>query len=94
MRNTDRIDKILDELKSLWNRHPDMRLGQLLENYVFTDGKRGDKTSVRMFYQEDDETLRKLSIQSSFNKVNIKKISHEALKNPPSFNEKDEDTYV
>jgi hypothetical protein len=58
MRDPKRIDKVLAALGKLWKKHPDQRLGQLLENYVFFEGERGDKTSVRMFYQEDDKTLK------------------------------------
>jgi len=57
MRDPARIDKILDELKKLWLKNEDMRLGQLLENYVFFRGQRGDKTSCALFYQEDSDTL-------------------------------------
>lgn len=56
MRDINRIERILNMLKELWNKYPDQRLGQLLENYVFFKGKRGDITSLRLFYQEDDET--------------------------------------
>jgi len=51
-------EEILSQLKTLWDRHPLQRLGQLLENYVFFQGERGDKTSVRLFYQQDEETLK------------------------------------
>ena len=44
------------KLEQLWLEFPDQRLGQLLENYVFVNGERGDDTSVALFYQEDDET--------------------------------------
>jgi len=27
-----------------------------LENYIFTNGERGDRTSIELFYQEDDIT--------------------------------------
>lgn len=56
MRELKRIDRILNLLGQLWKKSPDQRLGQLLENYVFFEGQRGDKTSVRLFYQEDDQT--------------------------------------
>jgi mRNA-degrading endonuclease RelE of RelBE toxin-antitoxin system len=49
--------KILSELEKLWDKYPDQRLGQLLENYVFFKGQRGDTTSVRLFFQLDEETL-------------------------------------
>lgn len=56
MRDPKRIDRILVLLSKLWKKYPDQRLGQLLENYIFTEGQRGDKTSVRLFYQEDTDT--------------------------------------
>jgi hypothetical protein len=56
MREEARIKRILSKLEQLWNKYPDQRLGQILENYVFFQGERGDKTSVKLFYQEDDLT--------------------------------------
>lgn len=56
MRKLSRIKKILGMLEKLWNEYPDMRFGQLLENFIFFKGERGDSTSVSIFYQEDDET--------------------------------------
>jgi len=58
MRDVNRIEKVLTELGALWNKYPDQRLGQILENYVFIKGDRGDRTSVTLFYQEDGETLK------------------------------------
>ena len=52
MRDFNRIDEILTDIRTLWTNYPDMRLGQLLENFVF------DKDT--MFYQEDDVTDEKL----------------------------------
>jgi FPC/CPF motif-containing protein YcgG len=51
-------EKILELLKELWNRNTTQRLGQLLENYIFYQGERGDKTSIRLFHQQDEETLK------------------------------------
>lgn len=56
MRDSSRIDRILEKLGILWKKYPDQRLEQLLENYIFFKGYRGDKTSVALFFQEDDET--------------------------------------
>jgi uncharacterized protein YutD len=48
-------------LKTIWEKYPDQRLGQVLENYVFLEGTRGkDQTSIHLFYQEDDVTLKNL----------------------------------
>ena len=52
--------EILRLIEKLWNKYPYQRLGQLLENYIFVKGERGDKTSCAIFYQEDKETLKRL----------------------------------
>jgi hypothetical protein len=54
------IDTILGALKDLWKQVPDQRLGQLLENYVFINGERGDATSVKLFYQLDLRTYARI----------------------------------
>ena len=54
MREFNRISEIIANLHMLWINYPDMRLGQLLENFVFTNPK------VDMFYQEDDITNDKI----------------------------------
>lgn len=83
MRNPERIKEILTELDILWNRFPDYRFGQLLENYVFPNMlvKKVDTlgnpipmtptTRVAwMFFQEDDITLKKLKeLNLKFSKV-------------------------
>ncbi len=60
MRDEKRIGKILKELEKVWKTYPDQRLGQILENYVFFEGERGDTTSVKLFYQDDAATLRNI----------------------------------
>jgi len=62
VRDKTRIDRILKQLGVLWKQCPDQRLGQFLENYVFTDGARGDNTSLALWYQEDDITEQKLKL--------------------------------
>ena len=52
MRDVNRIDEMLTNLRTLWMNYPDMRLGQLLENFIFS--------TDTMFYQEDDITNEKL----------------------------------
>lgn len=34
MRDPNRIDRILEAVKAIWKKHPDMRLGQLLCNVL------------------------------------------------------------
>jgi len=58
MRDPKRINIICKELNTLWKKHSDQRLGQLLENYVFFEGTRGDNTSIRLYHQEDSKTLK------------------------------------
>lgn len=36
MRDPERITRILDKVRNLWEKYPDMRLGQLLDNYGFS----------------------------------------------------------
>ena len=51
MRNPDRIEPILNELKNLWLKYPDLRLGQL----VCLGGLDHDP-----FYVEDSELIEKI----------------------------------
>lgn len=57
-RTYKKIDAMTGELRKFWKQNPRMRLGQLLENYIFTKGKRRDKTSQGFFYQSDEDTER------------------------------------
>ena len=62
MRELKRIERITDLIAKVWKIHPDMRLGQLLENFVFVDGERGDKTSMCLYLQEDELTENHLTV--------------------------------
>lgn len=61
MKDEEIKGKIIAKLATLWAQHQEQRLGQLLENYVFpmAELKYGGRTAFT-FFQEDDETLRKL----------------------------------
>ena len=48
MRDPNRIDKILDDIKKIWKENPDLRLGQLLCNVV--------PESI-IYYVEDDTMI-------------------------------------
>jgi hypothetical protein len=39
MRDEKRIDRITNKINTLWHKYPDMRLGQLLENFVIDVSK-------------------------------------------------------
>ena len=56
MRDPERIKRICKKIEELWNKAPDQRLGQLLENYVFDAGKNRGAATCFLFYQEDDKT--------------------------------------
>lgn len=53
MRNPERIDRMLDKLKTLWHDNADMRLGQLILN--LTRLENGSTSTDRAFNIEDDD---------------------------------------
>lgn len=53
MRNVERIPKVLDKIKEIWLRYPDLRLCQLLENTKPTNLN-------DMYYIEDEDLLKLL----------------------------------
>lgn len=56
MRDPERIPRMLDKLKQLWQLYPDQRLGQLIINYVTGDGPAA-------FYVEDDKAEARIDAQ-------------------------------
>lgn len=62
MRNPNRINEIIDELKVYWNNHPNWRLGQLISNlsYELT----GDNDP---FFITDEELLELLKLKNEKN---------------------------
>lgn len=48
MRDVNRIDVVLSEIKEIWKKYPDLRLGQLICNVV------RDPT---LYYIEDDKLI-------------------------------------
>ncbi len=59
MRSPNRIPKILVRLQKLWEKYPDMRLGQLIENrFVNIDPKYGQSYSA--YHIEDEEFITEL----------------------------------
>lgn len=57
MRGPKRIDDILDILKVIWKKYPDMRFFQLIESIESKTEKFKD-----LFYMEDDE-IKKLLLE-------------------------------
>ena len=48
MRDPNRIDKMVEQLRTLWKKNPDMRLGQLIINLNHI------KYGADVFYVEDE----------------------------------------
>lgn len=51
MRDVNRIDVILSEIKNIWEKYPDLRLGQLICNVV---------RDPALYYIEDKKLVEKL----------------------------------
>jgi hypothetical protein len=54
MRDPERIDAIIEELRAYWKAHPDHRLGQIVSNAWWYS----DEASLDLFVVED-EPIRK-----------------------------------
>ncbi len=63
MREIARIDRIVEKLRQLWHAHPDLRLGQLIENYVISSGSLRGEMTAYLFYTEDDDTEAQLDAE-------------------------------
>ena len=62
MRDIERIDKILNYIRKLWIKNPDLRLGQLLYNYAgFSDNdyNREDDVTEEYLKQSCDKYCKK-----------------------------------
>lgn len=57
MRDPERIDKILNHIKSIWKKNPDLRLMQLLINCL------DPKEESIAYYIEDEEIQKRLKQQ-------------------------------
>jgi len=53
MRDPKRIPEVLDEIKKAWERYPDLRLGQLIENIV-------GRSPYPLFYIEDEDLVKRI----------------------------------
>ena len=60
MRNPDRIPVILEQVRELWEQHPDWRFGQLVMN-VMRHGIDHNPTFSESFTREDDPFQQQLS---------------------------------
>lgn len=64
MRNPKRIHKVLELMRLLWTKYPDMRLNQLCA-YVSSkiSDRTGERIGVDLFMLEDDIFLEQLQIE-------------------------------
>ena len=53
MRDPKRIPEVLDELRKVWEKSPDLRLGQLIDNIV-------TRTPCPLFYIEDEDLVERI----------------------------------
>ena len=64
MRDPERIDRMLEKIRTLWKRNPDLRLGQLIVNAA----NDGGNTTIPYYAEDDtvergvDEGLRRLEL--------------------------------
>jgi len=60
MRDPKRIPKILDELKGIWGSFPDLRLGQLLINVIYSSfpGISAIDAERKLYFMEDEELIK------------------------------------
>lgn len=56
MRDPERIPIMLKQIKSMWEKYPDMRLGQLILNSIPPSSK------IDLYYLEDDALSKCLEI--------------------------------
>lgn len=56
MRDITRIPIILKKLEEIWVKHPDLRLGQLIENFHFCLNRK----KIHMYGIEDEEFIEEL----------------------------------
>lgn len=63
-RNPDRIDAVLADVRAVWEKYPDMRLGQIISNAIHkaSPGLDTGEFVVELFYAEDDKLQRGLRL--------------------------------
>lgn len=59
MRNPDRIEPLLELVKKIWKKYPDLRLTQLLSNAALSSDEWSDND---LYYLEDDKLYKALTL--------------------------------
>jgi len=52
MRNPERIPKVIETIRKYWEKHPDLRLGQIIGNVL--------EAERDAYYLEDDELMKRI----------------------------------
>jgi uncharacterized protein YihD (DUF1040 family) len=68
MRDPNRIDVILNRVRLVWKRYPDLRLAQIIVNAAkMTEYQDGSQS--RIFYIEDDDLVRGIEMLEKLGKL-------------------------
>lgn len=67
--------KLLELLEKLWEKYPEQRLGQLLENFIFEPEK--------MFNRLDRDIIEKLKEELKWKKINHDSFTRNAMNPKP-----------
>jgi uncharacterized protein YihD (DUF1040 family) len=59
MRNLDRIDPMLEMIRRIWKKYPDLRLTQLLSNAALSSDEWSDND---LYHLEDDKLFKALTL--------------------------------
>lgn len=60
MRDPARIRRMLEQIRQIWQRHPDLRLGQLIENAKVASGLHADADTFNVEDNRLEEGLERL----------------------------------
>jgi hypothetical protein len=67
MRDPERIPRILQLLETYWRKHPDLRLGQIVENAKVQVKRGPDRNpAIDTFYVEDEQIEEGLKLLDEF----------------------------
>jgi uncharacterized protein YihD (DUF1040 family) len=68
MRDPKRIPKVLERIREIWERNPDLRLAQLVVNATKMVGHE-DASQSRIFNLEDDQLLKGIDKLEQLEKI-------------------------
>jgi uncharacterized protein YihD (DUF1040 family) len=68
MRDPKRIAKVLERIREVWERNPDLRLGQIVVNAAKA-ASYSDLSQSRLFYIEDEQLLEGIDNLEKLDKI-------------------------